>query len=296
MTKTLSLSLSLSQRPKPWVTGLSFSGGTGSGCLLEMVLRGDLPRPDPFIVLNANPGMENHLTYRYVNAMEDRCKAAGIPFLRVARNLYAELLALKGNGSNRFDTPPFWTKNRVTGKKGRLLQKCTGAYKIAPMDRAMRQWLYENLGVSRKTKRLGTDTVCKWIGFSQDEWTRIKEEKRKYLCHEYPLIDRRMTKLDIAAYYLKNGIALPPRSVCNACFANDVGTFKEMHDNRPEDWAQAMAVDEAIRDLTQIGIVDECYVSSTLLPLRELAARGFKLDAKVVEQDSESCHSGHCFV
>ena len=153
-----------------------------------------------------------------------------------------------------------------------------------------------HLGISRKSTRLGEDTVCKWIGFSQDEWMRIKEAKQKYIYFEYPLIERRMTKTDIAVYYLKHNLQPPPRSVCNACFANDVATFKEMHDNRPDDWAQAVAVDEAIRDLTQIGVVDECFVSSTLLPLRELAARGFILDAKVAEQDSESCHSGHCFV
>ena len=63
---------------------------------------------------------------------------------------------------------------------------------------------------------------------------------------------------------------------------------------RPDDFEQAVLIDEAIRDLTQIGIRDECYVSWTLIPLRELAARGFPdIDG---EMEAMACHSGHCFV
>lgn len=282
---------------RPKLTVLNFSGGTGSGCLAEMILNGDIPRPDhPLIVLNADPGMENSQTYVYVAEMRARFEAFGIPFITVKRNLYAELLALKASGATRFDTPPFWTKNRKTGKKGRLLQKCTGAYKVAPMDRAIRAWMQANLGISAKSKRLGENIVRKWIGFSQDEWTRIKESKQKYVYMDYPLIDRRMTKTDIRTYFLKINRPLPPRSVCNACYANDVAFFKNMAATRAVDFEQACKVDDEIRDLRHIGVEDECYVSSTLIGLRELAARGFVLPAEVLEQDAEMCHSGHCFV
>lgn len=277
----------------PLCTQLAFSGGTGSGCIAEMVLNGDIPRPDNFVVIRANPGMENSETNSYVEMMADRFKSAGIPYLETKTDLLRGLLELKQSGKTRFDMPPFWTKNRETGKKGRLMQQCTQWAKIAPMDAALRQWMHDNLGISRKSRRIGVGTVEKWIGFSQDEWMRIKENKRKYITMAYPLVDRRMTKADISRYYLEHGLKLPPRSVCNACYANDVAHFKRMHDERPDEfWGQAVPVDEAIRDLRYIGIRDECFVSSSLLPLRELAALGFsskdELDAK--------CHSGHCFV
>lgn len=281
----------------PRLTVLNFSAGSGSSCLAEMILNGDLPRPDhPLIVLNADPGMENSVTYQFVTDYRARFEAAGIPFITVRRNLYAEILALKASGATRFDMPPYWTRNRVTGKRGRLKQKCTGVYKIAPMDRAIRIWMHENLGISRVSRNIGRNVVRKWIGFSQDEWMRIKESKQKYVYFEYPLIDRRITKAGIVAYFLRIGRPLPPRSVCNGCYANDVAHFREMATNRPADFEQACLVDEAIRDLRQIGVEDECFVSSTLIPLRELAARGFILSAEVVEQDAEMCHSGHCFV
>lgn len=106
-------------------TALSFSAGMGSSRLLAGVLEGEIERPPNFIVCNADPGMENVETVKLVESYRVECANQGIPFLQVKRNLYAELLAVKASGRTRFDLPPFWTKNRFTGKKGRLLQRCT---------------------------------------------------------------------------------------------------------------------------------------------------------------------------
>jgi hypothetical protein len=113
----------------PICTQLSFSGGTGSGCIAEMVLRGDIERPENFIVIRANPGMENSDTNRYCESMAAKFRSAGIPYIEVKRNLLRGLLDLKASGKTRFDLPPFWTRNRTTGKRGRLKQKCTKYFK-----------------------------------------------------------------------------------------------------------------------------------------------------------------------
>ncbi len=281
----------------PICTQLSYSAGTGSHALLSMVLRGELERPKNFVVIRAYPGMENGSSNALARQAETDCKAVGIPFIQTGRNLLQSILALKRSKRTRFDTPSFWTRNRETGKRGRLKQKCTRWAKIAPMDSAMRRWMHANLGVSLSSKRIGEGICEKWIGFSYDEWHRIKEDKRKYITIRYPLIDLKLTKVGLAGWYLARGIPMPARSVCNACFANDVATLKEMHDNRPDEfWNEAVLVDEEIRDLTCIGIRDECFVSSTLIPLRELAAMNFILPAAVREEADEKCHSGHCFI
>jgi hypothetical protein len=279
---------------RPWLTVLSYSGGTGSHAILEMILLGEIPRPKIFVVTNADTGMESSETYRLIEETKPRLEAAGIPFLQTKRNLYEEILALKASGATRFDTPPFWTKNRETGKIGRLMQGCTQVYKIAEMDRALRLWMRKNIGVSEKTKSLGQDAVVKMIGFTHDEWYRIKEAPQEYVSFAYPLIDLKINRSKLAGWYLSRGIKMPARSVCNGCYANDTKYFKEMHANRPHDWEQAVNVDEAIRDLTQIGVRDWCFVSSTCIPLRELAERGFVVDG--VEERDMKCHSGHCFV
>jgi hypothetical protein len=283
------------------LTTLSFSGGKQSTCILHMILRGEYKIETPLIVLNSDPGMENSKTYPIIDEMEEKCHSAGIEFIRVRRNLFEELMSLKSDIRNgvktRFDNPPFFTKNRETGKRGRLKQGCTQAYKIAPMDRAMRKWMEENLKIGIKNKRIGKNVVNKMIGFSNDEWMRIKEDDtgREYSFFSYPLIEMKMGEREIVKYYLDRNLKIPSRSVCNACFSNDLDTFKEMCLNRPIDFEQACLVDDEIRDLTLLGIKDECFVSSSLISLRELKDLDFKLPNGESEDKEGRCHSGFCF-
>lgn len=280
--------------PDPLLVVLNYSGGKQSSCLLWQLLRGDIPRPDPLLVVNADPGMENSLTYDYNRMMAERCYDAGIPFLAVeGPNLYKDLLNLSSSGRSRIDNPPYWTLDEH-GSHGRLMQKCTQHYKIAPMDRAIRIYMEKQFGINRDSKRLGNGIVEKWIGFAYDEIDRIKNPGQKYVRFRFPLIEAKMRRDDVVAYFQKNDLPVPPRSVCNACFANGIDTLKDMHTHRPQDWQQAVAVDNAVRDLSVVGVRDTVFVSKTMIPLEELAERGFQLDDKT-DQDRWSCDSGYCF-
>ena len=278
--------------PETLLTALSFSGGTGSGCIAEMLLNGDLVCDTPLVIVTADPGMENSQTYDYVAEMRERFIKKGFDHRIVKTDLYGNFLAAVERKDTRFDLPPFWTKNRKTGKRGRLMQGCTGAYKIAPLQRAVRDKLSDVAGIGVTSKRIPEDSVRTWIGFSIDESSRIKEAKQRYHWFQYPLIALRMTKKDVSEYYKKINRPLPPRSVCNACFANDVSHFKEMYENRPSDWEQAVAVDDACRDLSFMRVKDECYVSSTLKSLRQLCDEGFPGS----EKPDIMCQTGFCFL
>lgn len=281
------------------VVQLAYSGGSASHALLDMVLTGEVPLPAPLIVTCADPGMEDVRTHQFTREMESRCQSARIPFLRVKRNLYLEIRTAKLEGLKRFDFPAFFTRNRETGKIGKLLQGCTQVYKIAPMDRLARIWMEENLGLGRKSSRLGEKILLKWIGYTWDEAHRIKpHDVAKYVEFGYPLVDKRTTSDDLGLYFLRRGMQRPPRSVCSACFANDAAYFKEMYLDRPENWAQAVGVDDEIRDLRQFGIRDECFVYGGCVSLRELAYRGFPELRSNQQSDelAQGCHTGHCFV
>ena len=279
------------QPAQPLLTVLNYSGGSQSEALLHMVLRGQIKIPKHFVVLNADPGMENSKTYEHVAKMKIRCEEAGILFETVdGPNLYEDILALKSTGATRFDNPPYWTKS-ATGKRGRLMQGCTKVYKIAPTDRWIRMYLQAVHGISLKSRRLGEEIVHKWIGFSLDEAHRVSDSTQVYVKFVYPLIEKGMTKADVEQYYKDIGEPKPPRSVCNACFANSASTYREMKRDRPQDFAQAVAVDEAIRDWSCIGIKDEVYISDLLIPVREIG------DAESpLEGEEWSCDSGHCFL
>ncbi len=278
------------------LTVLNFSGGKQSSALLWMVLLGHMKRPRNFVVLNADPGMENSDTYDYVNMMFKECRKAGIEAMTVeGPNLLEDILNLKKDPTKtRLDNPPYWTLS-PEGKVGRLIQGCTKYYKIAPMDRQIRIILEENNGISRRTTRLGENIVEKWIGFTYDEAVRVKPASQKYVYFHYPLIKQGMRQEDVIEYFKLHRLPIPPRSVCNACFANGTDTFREMYENRPDDWKNAVLIDRSVRDWSQIAVQDRVYVSRTMLPLVKLAKKNFLM----VDSDKEneySCDSGYCFV
>ena len=282
------------ETPSPLLTVLNYSGGKQSSALLWMVLRGELNVDlDTFIVLNADPGMERTETYKYVEMMKVKCDEAGIFFKTVkGPNLYEDLVAGKWKDVGRLDNPPYWTKSS-SGHRGRLMQKCTRYYKVAPMDQEIRRILEERYAISRTSTRIGEKIVRKWIGFTVSEVHRIKPSPRKYIEFVYPLIDLGMSNQDVLDWYEKNQLPIPLRSVCNACFANGLNTFRDMHATSPEDWAQAVAVDDAVRDMTPIGVTDEVFVSETRIPLRVLAQEEFETGDD--KEQGYSCDSGYCF-
>lgn len=261
-----------------------------------MVLRGELDvRYPPLLVTNADPGMENAQSYPHIERMKQRCVEAGIAFTSVKTGLFYDLVTFKERGLSRLDNPPYWTRNRITGKKGRLKQDCTAHYKIAAMRRELRKFLFQRFSVSLVTKRV--PLVEMWIGFTSDEQSRVDQcvSDVQYVRLRFPLAELGFTKAKVVGYYLQHGIAQPPPSVCNACYANGLAFLEDMYQNRPDDWEQAVQVDEAIRDMRSLGVEDECFVSETLIPLRELPSLNFKRDDVKYFQEHR-CNSGVCFV
>lgn len=279
---------------KPFISVLSYSGGRQSQLLLEMVLCGELEKPLRFVVLNANPGMERKKTKPFVEDARRRCAEAGIDFITAqGPNLYYDLVNSQFDGATRIDNPPYYTKDE-NGKKGRLKQKCTAHYKIAPMDRALRHYMSRKHGVQWNTKRLRPGLVEKWIGLAADEKDRCSESDVGYITLRFPLIEMEMTKLKCVGWFLKHNRPLPIGSVCNACFANGLKTFEEMHRTEPEDWEQAVAVDNALESWKGRITNEEVFVSSSLIRLRDLPARNFGMFEEDL-QDAQ-CNSGVCFV
>lgn len=281
----------------PLLTVLSFSGGKQSSALLWMLILDVIERPKDLVVLTADPGMENKFTYKYIDMMFDKASKAGIECIKVVGpNLYEDMINLKSTNKKRFDTPKYFV-DKGDGKFATLKQGCTQVYKIFPMDRELRRILESRFSIPRNRKRLGNNLVEKWIGFTISEVERVKPSPRKYWYFRYPLIEMKITNQNVLDFYEKYNLPIPPRSVCNACFANGLNTLKEMRDNRPEDWQQAVNVDNSVRDWSQIGVKYPVYVSHTILPLETLDKVDF--DLSKVKKDLEndySCDSGYCFV
>lgn len=280
------------------LVALNYSAGVQSTWLLRAVLHGLIERPKYFAVLNADPGMESSESYLHVSGMAELCKQQGVEIIAPVNgpNLFRD--GLNRNGLKRWDNPPLWTKN-ADGSTGRLMQKCTAHYKIAPMDREIRRQLKRMWGIPeghRGDGMLKENGVVKWIGFAADEQDRVKEASQRYVRFRYPLIEMGMTKADIELSFLQNDWPLPPRSVCNGCPFNGLDTFRRMYEERPGDWKQAVAFDESIRDLSDVGVKSECFISKTLVPLRLLPEIDFRPgDQEEDHERWETCDSGYCF-
>lgn len=280
--------------PKPFLTVLNYSGGAQSHYLLEMVLRGKIEKPLRFVVINSDPGMEQSHTLWNLSNARNRCWNSGIDIITSqGPSLYNDLVSLPSTGSRRMDNPPFWTKN-ADGTRGRLRQKCTDFYKIAPMDRAVRKYLQNKYGI-RGGKALRPGLVEKWIGFASDEWHRCSESDVSYVTFRFPLIEAGLSKEFIAGAYEGIGHPSVKRSVCSACPWNGLDFFREMYHERPENWRQAVDVDNSLESWTKIGITEqECFVSSSLVRLRDLPAMNFGLDDP--DMSEHHCNSGVCFL
>lgn len=270
----------------PDLTVLNFSGGKQSTCLLWQVIRGEIPRPDPFLVVTADPGMEATATYKLVDAMEAQCLAAGLEFRRAqGPDLYRDIVEM-GPETSRIDNPPYFTDNGA-GTRGRLMQKCTKQYKIRPIQRAVRAEM-ARIGISPRPNAVET-----WIGLSRNEVHRIKPPSVDYQYFRYPLIEQGLTVGGVLDYFKARDLTTPARSMCNGCFAQGPAALRSMAVAAPQDFAQAVAVDEAIRDWTQLGIENPVYMSNTLRPVREIGESNEADDPQMV---MDFCDSGFCFV
>jgi hypothetical protein len=159
------------------------------------------------------------------------------------------------------------------------------------MNRAVSKFIKETMGL----KKWATHSVERWIGFAYDETKRAAkmnlEDHRQQV--RYPLIDMQMTRTDVEDWYGDTGEEQPPRSVCNHCWANGIGTFQRISEQDPEGWDRAKKYDEAARDLSQFGVRQATYCSRSLVPLQTLEDNGFDLNGR--DSDILSCDSGYCF-
>jgi len=87
------------------------------------------------------------------------------------------------------------------------------------------------------------------IGISLDEVQRMKPSPNKWQIHTWPLIDLRMTRSDCLRWMERNGYPQPPKSSCLGCPFHSDKQWQEIKDGPPEEWADVVFVDKAIRNM-----------------------------------------------
>lgn len=129
---------------------------------------------------------------------------------------------------------PMFVK-KPDGTKGILGRKCTRDYKIAIVQRKIK----ELLGLRRVTKKMGVIAVT-WVGISFDEADRQAPSKVPWIENRWPLLEQGMTREDCKDWMRMSGKPEPPRSSCKQCPYHSDATWLAMKENEPADFADAV--------------------------------------------------------
>jgi hypothetical protein len=231
---------------------------------------GELPPPDAAIF--ADTGWEPKAVYAWLDWLTPRL---AFPVHRVSRgNIREDLLARQNATGQRFVSIPAYTFNGGMGRR-----QCTREYKVEPIVRKIRE-----LGGGIKSP------VEMWLGISLDEIRRMKPNRIKWITNRWPLIERRMSRQDCLRWMRDHGFPEPAKSSCIGCPFHDNGYWRRLKEGSPEEFADAVEVDKAIRDIP--GFDYEQYLHRSLMPLDEVDLRTEEDMGQVDMFDSEC--EGHC--
>lgn len=251
----------------------NYGGGRQTIAMCVMIAKGVLPKPD--VVVMADTGRENPMTWEYlekhVNPLMD---SLGLKVEIASHDLATvkDIYALNGD----MILPAFTSDGKLGGF-------CSNEWKKRVVDR----WL-RSKGISEGTR---------WLGLAFDEKRRwIKQHNNtegrwKTVC---PLVDL-MINTDACLQIVENfGLPQPQHSSCYFCPHKWNDQWKYIKENHPEQFAEAVRIDEEIRDHnhnernTKGG---KLFLHHSKVPLKEA-----NLDAIDRIKPDRACSLGMCFV
>jgi hypothetical protein len=234
---------------------LSLGAGVQSSTLALMFASGELT-PIVDCAIFADTGAEPRAVYDWLDWLETQLP---FPVRRVMRGegLRADLIRSARDGT-RIATPPFFA-----GNQGIVRRQCTTEYKIEPITKKLRELV--GLVPRQRAKEI---LVTQYIGISLDESIRMKPSLHAWIRHEWPLVDLRMRRLDCLNWMTEHGYPTPPRSACTFCPYHSDEEWRLLK-MQPLDWAEAVEIDELIRDGVR-GTREKLYVHRSLKPLTDV--------------------------
>ena len=242
---------------------LSLGAGVESSTVALMAAHGEItPMPDAAIF--ADTQWEPAHVYRHLEWLRS---VAELPFpIHVVSmgNIRANVLTRRNTTGGRYAAIPWFTVNQ-DGSHGQGRRQCTSEYKLTAIMRKIR----EMLGKGRR-ERIAKGAVEVWIGISTGEAMRMKPARQQWMTNRWPLIEAGMGRRDCERWLSVNGYPIPKKSACIGCpFHNDT-YWRDMRDNRPDEWADAVAIDRALREGDARGMKAAEFMHSQRVPLNQV--------------------------
>lgn len=254
---------------------LSLGAGVQSTTMALMAAHGEIAPVDCAIF--ANTGDEPAAVYEHLRWLMSP-NVLPFPIHLVSNGRLRDNIE-RGSQGKRWASIPAYTRT------GRVRQLCTSEFKIVPMTRLVR----ELAGLYRK-RSPKTPVVEMLIGISKDEAHREKPSPNEWQKFTYPLLDLGMSRQDCLRWMREHQYPEPPKSACIFCPNRSDTRWREMRDNRPDEWAAAIAIDQRLRSGFR-GMRQPMFLHSSARPLAEA-----DLSDLFAEDDHGNECGGHCGV
>ena len=244
----------------------SYGGGVQTAAIGVLIVQGKLPVPAAVVM--ADTGREDSATWNYLtNVMAPYLAKVGVTVEIAPHSLSTVDLHSK---SGDLLIPAFTST-------GKLPTYCSVEWK----QRVVQRWLRSRDYGPKQPVRI-------WLGMSTDEASRAKDSPTAWASHHYPLLyDVPMNRAECVGIVRSAGLSDAPKSSCWMCPFRADKQWRDLRDNRPEDWAKAVAFDKAIREKDP-----DVFVHKSAVPLDQvdLGETGDQPDL------FGSCDTGYCYV
>lgn len=241
----------------------SYGGGWQSIAITLLVDKGKLRKPDR--VIFADTGYEKETTMKYFNENVKLIFERNNLKLEIASHDLATVDLYAKNG--KFLVPAFTS--------GGLLRKfCSKEWKTRVINRYLRKQGY---GVK--------NPIINWIGFSRDEFNRMKDNEASWIQNEFPLVyDYPLTKIECRNLVIDSALPSPFHSSCKFCpFQSD----EEWSDLTQKDLTEAIKIEDVAR---QNDPRKDLYFHKSRKPLEEV-----NFEKNRNEPSLFTCNEGSCF-
>ncbi len=267
---------------------LSWGLGLQSTILAVMSARGELAPLD--LIITADLGLERQATYDILEFYTDWLRKHGQNVVVLNTG------DIEKQGADAHVHIPFFTETGAS-----LRRQCTGHFKIRPIRRYIRKWLGYP---PSKPPHPPQNSVEQWLGFSVDEYQRMKPSGVKFIVNRYPLIEKRIARWECAQYFEKHDLPIPDESSCIICPFHRASTWQHMKESQFGEFEIACQFDERNRHNPLAerdgSTADKLYLWRNAIPLRDVdfvseSEREKHIDTVQLNMFMP-CESGYCFV
>ena len=245
---------------------LSLGAGVQSTVMALMAQEGYRGMPRPDFAIFADTGWEPKAVYHHLEWLESQLD---FEIVRVSAGNIKEntINGVNPQGRRFIDMPVYVVKD--DGKKYVGTRTCTKEYKVFPIRAELRRRLELAPGEPCPSDK----QVEMWLGITTDEASRQKESLDRWITNVYPLINAGYSRPQLYGWFKERyPNRVLPKSACIGCPYHADGIWKEMKENDPVSFADAVNVDWAIRNMPQArgALSGDAYLHNSRLPLSQV--------------------------